>query len=316
MKGWILYRSNNEFMKDKSYAVTRLIESASASGVELEVIAPNRLELTVTREDRRSILLDGKPVSLPDFIIPRMGAFTTYFDLAVIRHLERLGVRSFNSSTSIETVKDKLFSQQILAQHNLPFPKTMLVKFPVNVDLVEKRLGFPVVVKTLYGSQGSGVFLCETKKEFLNLVQIVEATKGSANIILQEFVQDSKGRDLRVFTVGGRVIGCVERVASENDFKANFSQGGSIKAHEVTPEIEWLAVETSRIFNLDIAGIDLLFDGEHFKVCEANSSPGFETIEKVTEIDVPKDIFHFIRIRLGLFRQRSSDEVSNENIIN
>ena len=113
MKGWILYRSNNDFFKEKSYAVSRLIDSAAACGVELEVIAPHRLELTVTREDRRSILLDGKPVSLPDFIIPRMGAFTSYFDLAVIRHLERLGVRSFNSSTSIETVKDKLFSQQI-----------------------------------------------------------------------------------------------------------------------------------------------------------------------------------------------------------
>ena len=303
MKGWILYRANN-FLKSKSYAVTRLLESASKCGVELEVIAPERLELTVTREDRRSILLDGNPVSLPDFIIPRTGAFTSYFDLAVIRHLERLGVRSFNSSTSIEIVKDKLFSQQILAQHNLPFPKTMLVKFPVNVDLVEKSLGFPVIVKTLYGSQGSGVFLCETKKEFLNLVQIVEATKGSANIILQEFVKTSKGRDLRVFTVGGRVIGCVERIARENDFKANFSQGGSVKPHEITPEIEWLAVETSRIFNLDVAGIDLLFDGDHFKVCEANSSPGFETIEKVKEMDVPSEIFHFIRMRLGLFGKK------------
>jgi len=125
-------------------------------------------------------------------------------------------------------------------------------------------------------------------------------------------VKHSKGRDLRVFTVGGRVIGCVERVASENEFKANYSQGGTVKPHEVTPEIEWLAVETSRIFNLDIAGIDLLFDGEHFKVCEANSSPGFETIEKVQDIDVPKEIFHFIRLRLGLFRQNiKEDEIAS-----
>ena len=101
MKGWILYRSNNDFLKEKSYAVSRMFDSAKENGVELEIIAPNRLELTVTREDRRSILLDGKPVSLPDFIIPRMGAFTSYFDLAVIRHLEKLGVTSFNSSTSI-----------------------------------------------------------------------------------------------------------------------------------------------------------------------------------------------------------------------
>ena len=205
MKGWILYKEKNDFLS-KSYGVKRLMEEAEENGVELKIITPENLDLTVTREDRKSILLDGESVSLPDFIIPRMGAFTTYFDLAVIRHLERLGVNSFNSSESIEIVKDKLYSQQILAARNIPIPKTMLVKFPVDVDLVSKRLGFPVVVKTLYGSQGSGVFLCEGRKQLLTLIQLVEATKGSANIILQEFIESSKGRDLRVFTIGGRAV--------------------------------------------------------------------------------------------------------------
>lgn len=300
MRGWILYRENADFLK-ASYAVRRLLEEAENLGVELEVIAPSRIDLTVTREDRKSVLLDGKSVALPDFIIPRMGAFTSYFDLAVIRHLERLGVSSYNCSESIEIVRDKLYSHQILAEKGLPVPKTMLVKFPVNVDLVEKHLGFPVVVKTLYGSQGSGVFLCESKKHFLELVQLVEATKGEANIILQEFISNSRGRDLRVFTIGGRAIACVERIAAEGEFKANYSQGGSVQAYEITPEIEWLAVETSRTFNLDIAGIDLLFDGDHFKVCEANSAPGFETIEKSLNVNMPREIFHFMRIRLGLF---------------
>ena len=303
MEGWILFNEKQSQLEKSSYAVKRLFEEGEQSGIKIKVFSPNRFDLTVTREDRKSILLDGKPVALPDFILPRMGSTASYFDLAVIRHLERMGVPSFNSSSSVEMVGDKLFSQQILAQGNLPVPKTMLVKFPVNVDLVEKRLGFPIIVKTVYGSQGSGVFLCDTKKQFLNLVQIVEATKGSAHIILQEFIKSSMGRDLRVFTLGGRVIGCVERVAKEGDFKANFSQGGEVKPYKLTPEIEWLAVETSRIFNLDIAGIDLLFDGDHFKVCEANSSPGFETIEKVASIDVAKEIYHFIRIRLGKFQK-------------
>jgi gamma-F420-2:alpha-L-glutamate ligase len=301
MKGWILYKSNSGFLKQKSYGVERLLEEAGKLGVDLQLISPDRLDLTVTREDRKSILLDGEAVSLPDFIIPRMGAFTNYFDLAVIRHLERLGVKSFNSSESIEIVKDKLYSHQILAERNLPIPKTMLVKFPVDVELVEKRLGFPVIVKTLYGSQGSGVFLCESKKQLIDLIQLVEVTKGSANIILQEFVKSSRGRDLRVFTIGGRAIACVERNAPEGEFKANYSQGGSVRPYEITPEIEWLAVEASRIFNLDIAGIDLLFDGDHYLVCEANSAPGFETIEECIDINVPKEMFHFIRIRLGLF---------------
>ncbi len=305
MKGWILFKEGSGFIKNKSHAVSRLMESADEFGVELHLISPDRLDLTVTREDRKSILLDGEAVSLPDFIIPRMGAFTTYFDLAVIRHLERLGVKSFNSSESIETVKDKLFSHQILAERNLPIPKTMLVKFPVDVDLVETRLGFPVVVKTLYGSQGSGVFLCESKKQLTDLIQLVEVTKGSANIILQEFVKTSRGRDLRVFTIGGRAVACIERNAPEGEFKANYSQGGTVKPYGITPEIEWLAVETSRIFNLDIAGIDLLFDGEHYLVCEANSAPGFETIEECLDLNVPKEMFHFIRIRLGLFQNTS-----------
>jgi gamma-F420-2:alpha-L-glutamate ligase len=316
MKGWILHKDGAGFLKDKSYGVERLLATADKYGVDLQLISPERLDLTVTREDRKSILLDGEAVALPDFIIPRMGAFTTYFDLAVIRHLERLGVKSFNSSESIEIVKDKLFSHQILAEKNLPIPKTMLVKFPVDVDLVDSRLGFPVVVKTLYGSQGSGVFLCESKKQLKDLIQLVEVTKGSANIILQEFIESSKGRDLRVFTIGGRAIACVERNAPEGEFKANYSQGGTVKPYEITPEIEWLAVETSRIFNLDIAGIDLLFDGEHYLVCEANSAPGFETIEECVDVDVPKEIFHFIRIRLGLFgnNSRVSPEVSRPQI--
>ena len=129
MKGWILFKNNSGFLKEKSYAITRLMDSASELGVELDLISSDRIDLTVTREDRKSILLDGKPASLPDFIIPRMGAFTTYFDLAVIRHLERLGVNSFNSSESIETVKDKLYSHQILAARNLHLQKQCLLSF-------------------------------------------------------------------------------------------------------------------------------------------------------------------------------------------
>lgn len=303
MEGWLLYKEDSKFLK-KSYAVQRLMETAEKEGINLKIISPKDVDITVTWENRKSIHLNGELVSLPDFIIPRMGAYTTYFDLAVIRHLERLGVRSYNTSESIEIVKDKLYSHQILAEYNMPVPKTMLVKFPVDVEFIEKNLGFPVIVKTLSGSQGVGVFLCETKKNLADMMQLVESTSANSNIILQEFIKSSKGRDLRVFTLGGRVLGCVERVAKEGDFKANFSQGGHVRAFELTPEIEWLALEVSRAFNLDIAGIDLLFDGSHFKVCEANSAPGFETIEQCLDIDVAKEIFHFLRVRLGLFKKK------------
>ncbi len=303
MQGWILYKNSANSVKPEAYEISRFLGVAKEKGISVKVVQPEQFDLTVTREDKKSILFEGESIDLPDFLLPRMGAGTTYFALAVIRHLERLGVYCVNSSQSIETVKDKLYTHQILAENNLPVPKTMLVKFPVDVTLVEKHLGFPVIVKTLSGSQGSGVFLSETKSLFLDLMQLIEATNKSANIILQEFVASSRGKDLRVITIGGRVIACIQRTAKEGDFKANFSSGGSVEEFEITPEIEWLATQTSQLLNLDIAGIDLLFAGDHYKVCEANSSTGFEGIESCCNINVPKEIYHFIRIRKGLFNK-------------
>ncbi len=311
MKAWILYKSTANSVKPETYEIKRFEEVAQRSDIELTVLQPEQFDLTVTREDKRSILVEGKLADLPDVLIPRMGAGTTYFGLAVIRHLERLGCYTLNSSQSIETVRDKLYSHQILAENNMPVPKTMLVKFPIDVALVDQQLGFPVIVKTLSGSQGSGVFLCERKSTFLDLMQLIEATNKTANIILQEFVSESKGIDLRVLTLGGRVVACMKRTAAEGEFKANYSTGGLVEPYEVTPEIEWLATQTSQLLNLDMAGIDLLFAGDHYKICEANSSPGFEGIESCCEIDVPSDIYHFIRIRNGLIQSQLRDTTAS-----
>ncbi|MDP6142328.1 MAG: RimK family alpha-L-glutamate ligase [Dehalococcoidales bacterium] len=300
MKGWTLYKDLSGSLKPEVYEVNRFIEEASENGIEIQEFKPEQFDLIVTKEDRKGILIDGETATLPNFLLPRMGANTTYFALAVIRHLERLGVHSFNSSQSIDTVKDKLFTQQILAENNLPVPNTMMVKFPVNVDLVESYLGFPVVVKTLSGSQGIGVFLIDSKSNFEDLMQLIEETNSKANIILQECISSSRGRDLRVFTIGGRVVACMERKAKRGKFRASYSRGGSVKQFDVTPEIEWLATETSRILGLDIAGIDLLFDGGHFKVCEANSAPGFEGLEKCCNVNIPQRIYDFIRFRLNM----------------
>ncbi len=301
MKGWILYKYAQKELWPDAYEIHRLIETARKRNIEIQVVRPEQIDLIVTREDRKSILLDGEIVSLPDFLLPRTGAGTTYFGMAVIRHLERLGVRTFNSAHSIDTVKDKLYSQQILAENNIPVPKTMLAKYPVNVDLVEKYLGFPLVIKTISGSRGKGVYLSENKASFNDLMPLIHSTDPKLNIILQEFIQTSKGRDLRVFVLGGRPIACIERTSVNGNFKANFSTGGHVKSYGMTPEIEWLATETARIFNLDIAGIDLLFDGNHFRVCEANSSPGFQGIESCCDIDIADEIYNFIKIRLGVF---------------
>ena len=299
MKGWILYKDATDTLRPEAYEISRFVEVATEMGIELSVLSPEQFDLVVTRDDRKSVLADGQETALPDFLLPRMGASTTYFALAVIRHLERLGVQTFNTSESIEVVKDKLYSHQILAQSNLPVAKTMLAKFPVEVDKVEQSIGFPVVVKTISGSQGTGVFLCENRGSLEDLMELVGATKSNVNIIMQEFIASSRGRDLRVITVGGRAVACMQRVSQDGSFKANISRGGRAEPFDITPEIEWLSTEVARLLGLDIAGIDLLFDGDHYRICEANSSPGFQGMEDCLPVSMPHEVFSFIAVRLG-----------------
>ena len=303
MEGWILYKQRQSEISSEKYEMNRFLEVAQKREIDLKILSPEQFDLLVNREDNKSVIVDNHYTKLPQFLLPRQGASTPYFSLAVIRHLERLGVHTFNSSESIETVKDKLYTQQILASNNFPVPRTMLARYPLNIQLIEDTLGFPIVVKTISGSQGSGVFLCETKGHLEDLMQLIDTAKAQANFIIQEFIQTSKGRDLRVFIVGSRVIACMERISKDGNFKANYSRGGEVKSFSVNPEIEWLATESARVLNLDIAGIDLLFDGENFKVCEANSSPGFKGIESCCDVSIPDAIFDFIKIRLGLHQE-------------
>lgn len=303
MRGWILYRESRDELKPDSYEMHRFIEAAAGRGIELDILRPEMLDLIVTRDDRKSIRLNGEVTPLPDFLLPRQGAGTPYFSLAIIRHLERLGVEVVNASDAIETVKDKLYTQQILAASKLPVPKTMLAKFPIDIELVQRQIGFPVVVKTLTGSKGSGVYLSQTPEDFEDLMTLLESTKSNANIILQQFIADSHGRDLRVFMIGGRAVACMQRVSTDGNFKANVSRGGEARPYAITPEIEWLAIETTRRVGLDIAGVDLLFDGDHFKVCEVNSSPGFKGIEQAyPHMNIADMILQYVEMRLGVFR--------------
>ncbi len=301
MKGWILYKQKQSEISSDKYEMNRFLEVAQQKEISLKILCPEQFDLLVNREDNKSVIVDNHTTKLPQFLLPRQGANTPYFSLAVIRHLERLGVHTFNSSESIETVKDKLYTQQILAANNFPVPRTMLARYPLNIQLIEEAIGFPIVVKTISGSQGSGVFLCETKGHLEDLMQLIDTAKTQTNFIIQEFIETSKGRDLRVFIVGSRVIACMERISSDGSFKANYSRGGEVRSFPVNPEIEWLANESARVLHLDIAGIDLLFDGENFKVCEANSSPGFKGIESCCDVSIPDAIFDFIKIRLGLY---------------
>jgi len=299
MRGWILYFKNHDHVGEKDYGVSRMLEAAAAKGIDLRVFKPEQFELVVTRDDRKTILVDGKPMLIPDFLIPRMGSSTNYFALAIIRQLEHLGVYVCNSATTIETVKDKLHMHQLLASSNLPSPKTMLLKFPVNNELVKREIGFPVVVKNITGTEGNGIYLCQSEDKLTDLMELIYTNNSAANILLQEFITFSSGRDLRVFVVGGKIIGCMQRI-STTGFKANFSRGGRVEPFVITSEVARLAIETANLVNLDVSGIDLLFDENGgYKVCEANSSPGFKGLEQVVGRNIAEQIIDYIISRVN-----------------
>lgn len=299
IQGWIIYKVAQESLTSADYEINRLIAEAESCGIGLKVLAPEQFDLVITRDNPKSVLVNGEIAELPDFVLPRLGAGTSYFGLAVIRQLERLEIKVFNSSLSIETVKDKLYTHQILAQSGLPLAKTMLAKFPIECDAIEKRIGFPLVVKTISGSKGRGVFLCDDRRGFEDLVELIGTTQSNLNIILQEFVSTSRGKDLRVITLGGRAIAGMLRSATDGSFKANISRGAIGSKFDLNPEVEWMSTEVARLMGLDIAGIDLLFDGEHYRICEANSSPGFRGLEQACEINMAKQLLAFIVVSLG-----------------
>ena len=301
MNGWILYKNPIE----KSYETQKLIEEFEKQGIKVRVVHPDDVDIFVDRDDRKSILVAGSTRQLPDFVMPRTGSGTTYFIKAIIRHLERLGVVLINGSDAIDNVKDKLYTQQILGESKLPVPKTLLVKHPINLEWVEKNINFPVIIKTLSGSFGAGVFLAETKKQLEQLVKMAEITKKSYNIIVQEFIKDSWGKDIRVFVLNKKVIGCMMRQATDGDFRANITRGGEGIPYQITEDIEWLGGESARLLGLDIAGVDLLFNNGSYSICEVNSSPGFEGMDKYTTTNIAEDIVNFVKLKIGYTSENS-----------
>lgn len=293
MHGWILYKRSKEELTTSDYGVNGLLAAAKKLQIDLNVYKPDQFDLVVTSEDKQNILLNGARAALPDFLLPRLGADTSYFAMAIIRQLEKSGVYTCNNSTAIETVKDKLLLSQLFAQSNLPFPKTMLVKFPVPVEVVEHEIGFPLVIKNISGSHGVGIHLCESSQNFKDLMELISCHNLERQLILQEFITTSYGRDLRVFIVGGEVVGCIQRTAKEG-FKANYSLGGSVSAFPLTTEINRLATTCASLFNLEITGIDLLFAEHGFKICEANSAPGFKGFEQATNQDIAVQIIKYV----------------------
>ena len=295
-RGWLLCKEDFQ----SSYECKRLVEEFDKAKINIEVIDPHLIDIFIDRDDRKSVLVEGKSLPLPSFVLPRTGSGTTYYIKAVIRHFERMGVIVLNGSEAIDNVKDKLYTHQILAQSNLDIPKTMLLKHPIDVKFVEKNIGFPVIVKTISGSYGKGVFIADGKKQLTQLITMYEITKKSYNIVIQEFIKDSYGKDLRVFVLNGKVIGCMMRQSLDDDFRANIMRGGEGIPYQVNDKVEWIATEAAKVLDLDIAGVDLLFDNGGYKICEVNSSPGFKGMEEYTKTNIAEQVVNYIKLKIGI----------------
>ena len=283
----------------ESYENTRLLAAFAAKNIDTKVVHPDDFDIIVNRSRSKSIRYQGTSISMPKIVLTRTGSGTNYFSSAVMRQLEKFSVPTINSSDAIANVKDKLLAHQILAQNNIPTPKTMLVKFPVSSKVVEQEIGFPCVVKVLQGSHGKGVHLCQTKELFENLMDLVDNLGVKKTMIVQEFVNAAAGTDLRVWAIGGKTIGAMKRIGPEGDFRANITGGGSGEPFDITPEMDLLCRETAKCLGLDIAGIDLLFDDGGYKVCEANSAPGFEGFEKYCGVDIAGAIVEYISFKIS-----------------
>jgi gamma-F420-2:alpha-L-glutamate ligase len=293
MSVWILSQHK------ESYENTRLLESFAKAEIQVSLKHPDDFDIIVNRSKNKSIRYEGVSISMPKLVLTRTGAGTNYFSGAVMRQIEKFNIPTINSSESINNVRDKLLAHQILSQNNIPTPKTMLVKFPVSSAVVDQEIGFPCVVKVVQGSYGKGVYLCHSQQMFEDLMDMVLNLGVKKTMIVQEYVDTVIGTDLRVWVVGGKTIGAMKRSGPPGEFRANITNGGSGEPYEVTSEIDLLCRETAKCVGLDIAGIDLLFDEEGFKVCEANSAPGFEGFEKYVGVNIAEHIVEYVRFKLN-----------------
>jgi RimK family alpha-L-glutamate ligase len=274
------------------------MESFSAKGIEAVMSHPDDFDIIVDRDIHKGIKIKGKTMEMPKLVLVRLGAGILPFQLAVVRHFEQAGVPCVNGSQAIETVKDKLRTSQILSRHGIPIPNTMMVRFPIDEGLVKENIGFPCVVKVVTGSYGEGVYLCERQRDFKKLMEFVDNLGNRKTMIVQEYMGERVGEDLRVLVIGGKVVGAMKRTAPEGDFRANITNGGTGSKFEVTEEIDFLARETARALNLDIAGVDLLFDSRGFRVCEANSNPGYSGFERYCEVDVADLLTEYVKFKI------------------
>lgn len=277
------------------YETEKLVEKFLDKDILVRVCFFEKFDIIINE----GIYYAGEKIDLPKAVLVRFGAGIGKKDLSVIRYFELAKVQCYNSSESVNTVQDKFYTGEILSRAGIAVPSTIIVKHPLSNNLVSEHIGFPCIIKVIVGSFGEGVHLCNSLEDYRRFVEFVNVVYNSKVLIAQEYIGDRPGEDLRVLVIGGKVLGVMKRTAPDGDFRANITNGGTGESFQITPEIAEIAVNAANVLNLDIAGIDLLFDSRGFRVCEANSNPGFSGFEKYCDTDVAGAIVAFIESKLN-----------------
>lgn len=276
----------------KLYSTRRLIEAARERGHEVVLLDHLRCDLVI-EQNNPAIYYNGEPLDGIDAIIPRIGASVTFYGSAVVRQFEMMGVFSATNSQAIVRSRDKLRSMQLLAREGVGLPKTAFTNFSRDSkNIVDKVGGTPLIIKLLEGTQGLGVVLAETRKAAQSVIEAFHNLK--ARVIVQEFIKEAKGADIRAFVVDGKVVGAMKRQGKEGEFRSNLHRGGSASVIKLNKAERDAAVKAARAMGLSIAGVDMLQSERGPLILEVNSSPGLEGIEKATEIDIAGRIIQYI----------------------
>lgn len=278
--------------KKSLYSTRRLFEAAQERGHEVQVIDTLRCYMNIASH-KPAIHFNGQPLEGFDVVIPRIGASITFYGTAVLRQFEMMGVFPLNESVAISRSRDKLRSLQLLARKGIGLPVTGFAHSPDDVDdLIKMVRGAPLVIKLLEGTQGIGVVLAETQQA---AESVIEAFMGlKANILVQEFIKEAGGADIRCFVVGDKVVAAMQRKAKEGEFRSNLHRGGSAELIKITPEERSTAVRAANVMGLNVAGVDILRSNHGPVVMEVNSSPGLEGIENATGKDIAGMIIDFL----------------------
>ena len=280
------------------YSNQRIMEAGRARGHDIEFLNIKQCYMKLDADAPEVHYRGGRILGDFDAVIPRIRPSVTFYGCALTRHFESLGVYALNGSLPISQSRDKLFSLQLLQQSGLDIPTSGFASSPVDTnDLIDMVGGAPLIVKLLEGSQGRGVVLAETRKAAESVINAFTSLK--ANLLVQEFVKEAQGKDLRCFVIDGKVVASIERTAAPGEFRANIHQGGTAQVVKVTKEEKYLALKATKVMGLDVAGVDIIRSNKGPLLLEVNSSPGLEGIETATDKDIASLLIAAIEKKLS-----------------